>query len=214
VELSEPFLHPMLFSFRSLDPLTCIYPLTALKLSGVSLPIGKTTCRQYAMERGTQLVTLWLDPAAQFVMRRCTEQINNKLLYQIDVQYAANATCGHVPTSWTVQFYDKEGNLERTTRIEVVSMRIGEPVSADQFDLEFPPRTQVFDARNSKEYIVQSDGSMAEASPTGNLVGPSISQPGTPFIRRHKWLLTAVIVALLAVLVLAIIRGKRGRLFT
>ncbi len=211
MEVSEPFLHPILFSFRGLDAETCIYPATVIKPSGISLPIDGASCRQYLLARGGQLATYWLDPAADFVARRCSEEVNKTLLYQINVQYRLDQKWGQVPASWTVQFYNKQGDLERTTRIDVETLRIGEPVPPELFNLQFPPETRVFDARKNKSYIVQASGTMGELSPNGELTGTVLAQPGESFVQRHKWLLTATAAVFVALAIFAILRRKAVR---
>jgi hypothetical protein len=74
--------------------------------------------------------------------------------------------------------------------VEVVDLRLNEPQPADLFDLRFPPGTGFYDARDSKAYRVQPDGSIGEDPVrTREDLPVAVVPPREPWYRRNKWLL-------------------------
>lgn len=212
IELNDPVLNPILFTYRGTDRDICPFPLGGFKRTGAVLPFGDDACDEYTQVRGEVVMTVWLDPAMDYVVRRFTQRKGDHLLHQMDCQYRKDEAWGWVCASWTIHEYGREGNLLRAARMEVTSYRFGGEPAASEFDLTFPPGARLYDMLANKYYTVADDGNMAETNarwePTGQ---PPIPQPGRNFAERHKYLLTALTVAVAGALAFLFLRRFSAR---
>jgi outer membrane lipoprotein-sorting protein len=220
LELKLALLNTIYFAFRGADPERCPYPMPAFKPTGASLPIGDHRCDEYALRRTETEVTAWLDPDADYVVRRLTLLRKGKLLEQHDAQHRRDEKWGWVPTAWTMTEYSMTGDLLRTTRVEVTALRIGEPQPASEFQIKFPPGTFITDLTSNKYYWVEPNESMTEVTPggqpvpTGSVATPQprgdVPLPSDSFVSRHKWLLTGAALGSIAIVLFFFIRRRHG----
>ncbi len=179
-------LTPLTVTFRGLNPAICPDALADAKPSGVTLPINGESCQEYVLARSSLVISLWMDPTKDYVIRRISKQRNGKIVEQHDITYQRNALVGWVPESWARHFYLPEGGLQRTGKMKVLEMELNTAQPHQQFDLQFPPGTWVFDQRTMKDYRVQPDGSMSEVVPERKESAVGIDEP---WYRRNVWLL-------------------------
>ena len=151
-----------------------------------------------------------LDHEKDYVVRRLRIGSKGHIGSQTDIEYRTHDVAGWVPSSWVFNKYSAAGNTLKTTRVEVVEFRVNDAQQADLFDIQFPPGTGVLDNKNNgKLYIVKSDGSMRGLSLSGEELPGSVFQPGTPWYRRHQWLLVSVLA--LAVVAAGVVWAKRKK---
>ena len=203
-------LTPLTMAFRGHSRHMTPYMIEELRPTGVELPIRGRPCREYTLEPSPgHVLSFWLDTARDFNVVRLRNQENGKLREQLDVEYKEHPACGWVPQSWTRNAFAPSGEVRRSTRVDVMELHVNEPQEADLFEIRFPAGVMVGDQRDSKDYVIQPDGSMREISPSGELLPTTKDQPGTPWYQRHRWLLLSV--AASAVLLLATILVWRIR---
>jgi hypothetical protein len=210
LDLSDPVLTPIILHFRGAHSEISPYPIATMKATGIRLPIDNQDCTEYALILGELNLSFWFDPARDYCLRRLAQHKTNTLLYQLDVKYRRDDKWGWLPVSWVAHDYGTARELLKTTKVEVLEMRPGEVESPDTFELLFPAETRVFDARNNKEYRVQSNESMREISSSGKELGGSVAQLEGSYFYRHKWLLLGITMLVIAAIVLLAIRKKIG----
>jgi hypothetical protein len=192
-------LTPIMQTFRGLNPVLNGLPLSDLKPSGVKLPIGGAPCQEYAIDDGRTSINYWLDASKDYALRRMRTQQQGRLINQIDVTSYRQEDCGWVPISWVFNEYSAAGATLQTDKVQVLELQLNDAQPAQQFVLQFPPGTDVMDARQTKMYRVQPDGSMREVDlATGKELSRSVPQPGAPWYQGHQWLLVGLGVLLCA----------------
>ena len=205
-------LTPITMAFRGDDPAISPYILSEIQSTGQTSFLGRLPCQEYAIDHPSGgRITFLLDPEKDYVVRRVRNQ-NDKghITDQTDVEYRPHEVAGWVPSAWVFNKYSAAGNTLKTTRVEVVELRVNEPQPPELFDIQFPPGTEVHDNKNNKLYIVKSDGSMRELSTRGEELPGSVFQSGTPWYRRHQWLLVSLALAL-AVVAVGLVWVKRKK---
>jgi hypothetical protein len=211
-EFSDACLNPILIHFRGIHPEVCPYPLTTVKPSGISLPIDGSICKEYSVALGKLDVRVWVDPSKEFAVRRLTKAREKQLTHRLDVEYRQDPKWGWLPKSWVIHEYSTSGGLLRTTRIEVLDLRVGEPVDTSQFELQFPAETFVYDRRVNKFYNVQANGTMKEEirekSP-----GQVAAQDTDGFVQSNKWLLFCLLAIVFLTGLVLILRKRIPRVF-
>ena len=112
------------------------------------------------------------------------------------------------------------GDLLNMQQVQVLSVTVGEPQPASEFQIRFPPDTILYDARINKYYRIQPNESMIETSANGEPlgsgatipqpVGSEIPQPGESFFSRHKWLLIGAALGVIATAFFYFLRTRSG----
>jgi hypothetical protein len=208
--MKSAVLTPITMAFRGLDLAISPYLIGDLKPSGITLPIDGAPCQEHVVNFSDATKSFWLDPGKDYVVRRMRLQRRGHLVDQCDISYRRHDAWGWVPASWVRNQYSPAGTVLVTTKVEVLEMRLNDPQPAEQFDIQFPAGSQVFDIRNAKNYRVQPDGTMRELSPSGEELPGSVPQPGDPWYRRNKWLLLSLGVVLAALVLPYAMRRKRA----
>jgi hypothetical protein len=191
IDIKSPVLTPITVMFRGWSPAISPYPVDDMKSSGIKLPIDGAPCQEYVIDyRADELrVSCWFDSTKEWALRRIRKQKLGSLLEQTDITSYRQDACGMIPTSWAYNRYSLGRTLLKSTKVQVLELRINDPQPAEQFELQFPPGTEVRDVKQVKFYRVKSDGSMRELSRTGEELPGSVPQPGTRWYQRHKWLI-------------------------
>jgi hypothetical protein len=210
--VNDPVLSPLSLTFRPFTRHLSEKWLEEMKPSGTSLLIEGASCVEYVTKYAGGTHFYWLDPSKEYVLRRLRKEYKNWPSAQYDISYGQHSIIGWAPTSWMCNVYGSDGRLLVSTKVEVLEMRVNEPVSPDQFEFDYPPGTIVTDNRDkSRCFRVQADGSMREVSSINYEELPdssSITQPGDPL----KWLFLSLLLATaMLVLINAWRRNKIGR---
>ncbi len=180
MEFRNARLNPIYFAFRGSDPEVCPYPMRVFNPTGASVPIGRSRCNEYVVNRGDFMTTAWFDPAAGYTIRRFTETHKGKLRLQIDAEHRNDEKWGWLPAAWMVTVYNHAtGDLARTERVEVLSLRIGEPQLASEFRDAISARHVSFRHEEHEILSDQPDESMIEISSSGKPLGRRHEDPAT-----------------------------------
>jgi hypothetical protein len=197
-----PDVSPLTFAFRGLDPALVPTPLDWFTPTGAAQEVAGMACREYAVTHGPFALSLWLAPGERYVVRRARLTQKGRPVYELEVAYRPDEAAGPVPDSWVLREYNQFGALSDTTTVQVVQVRINEPVAAEEFDLTFPQQALVGDQDDKTWYRVQPDGALREEELAA----------GPPWYRRPPWILAVTGVLLAAgPLAYALLRRARRR---
>lgn len=198
-------LNPITLTFCGLNPAITAYSISDMNPTGAKLPIDGTMCVEYAAKPSVDsIISCWVDPEKDHVIRRIRKQRQGRLLDQADIRFRPNSNGAFkwVPESWTRTEYSQAGTVLSTSSVEVLELHLNEPQPTELFEIQFPPGCEVYDQRTNKEYKIQADGTMREVSPrTGEELPGSIPQPGELWYWRNKWLLASIGVALVVLVI-------------
>jgi hypothetical protein len=211
VELFSYMFAPLALCLRGVDPDMTPYSYANFEPSGVFLPIDGSRCQQYVASAGRDRVTFWLDPTKGYVIRRLSIYKGTRLQEQYDVKYQESPSTGWLPISWTRSLFDDKGVLTILGSAQVLRTKLNESFAETEFNVVFPAGTQVYDQNTKKDYRVEADGTMREASRLGEELPASVSQPGDSWGRRHKWLSITCGAAIFLLLAALVFRRARHR---
>jgi hypothetical protein len=210
MEIGIVYLTPILMHFRGADPATTPYHTSVIKNTGQKLPMAGGVWVEYQHPLSKDaVVELWYDPATGYDLRRIRKLRRGVPYEQYEIQYQRIPGIDSAPMSWVRTEYDA-GKVRKVTTVTVTEIRINPPLEAGEFEITFPPGTKVYDQKTQKEYRVQDTGDMRELDPSGKEIGASVSQPGTPWWSRNKWLMVGIGAAL-AVLCAVVILRRRSK---
>jgi hypothetical protein len=209
---------PLLTAFRGDDPALCAFSTDKLKPADGVTSIDGAECKEYRLVAGTPPITdtFWLDPARDYLPRRITTTQKGSVLSQIDITYRRDDTVRWVPASWVHERPSAGKNSVETTRVTVLDLRLNVPIAAEQFELQFPPGTEVADYHTGKP----TQGKLYRVDPDGILreVPPAARNPATvgtkvfAFMDRYTpWIVTVGIVVVLGGIVLYVLHRTRAK---
>lgn len=210
--LRDQVLTPLNTHFRGLTAGLAPYPVGNLTRTGATLPVGGRTCHEYAAPADpNKSISLFLDEADGFLLRRLRKLNRGHLHHQTDVTYAPRDG-DNVPDRWTLSEFGTDGKVKSKREVSVVGLTVNPEVAGDQFDIQYPAGVAVFDQRNRTEYTVLPDGRMREVREDGG--DPAeVAQPGASWLTRWQptllWAVPAV--AAMAVLAAVVRRAARQR---
>ena len=180
-----PQLQPIMWTFRGVTRGMTTEMIAGMKPSGQELQIDGAPAASIASMRvqGRMSGCGWISKSSTWSggNRSCR---NGALFEQIDIDYLPEKTAGWVPSKWVCRRYSPSGALLSSEQLEPLEIHINEIQPASQFDMPFPPGTQVADNRNQKWYQVNEHGDMDENSPAPK----PASHPYLPWSDRSLWL--------------------------
>lgn len=204
-------LTPIVMGVRGLNPSMSPFVFGDLKATGLALSIDGATCREFTLPTGSDaLMSFWLDPEREYVVRRMRRMKQGRLESQSDIQYRTDPVIGWMPNSWTRNVYTRSGEVLTTTKIEVRSYELNSPIPEEEFQIMFPVGAEVYDQRNGKSYWVEDDGKMREFSKSGAPIDGSVEfQPGTAWYVRNRWLLIGAAIGVIISTTAVLVRRRR-----
>jgi hypothetical protein len=202
---------PIFGVFRGLTPAMASWTYSDLKPTGVALSINGVSCQEYVKQISADLIlSCWLNPIEDYLMRRVRIQRKGKLEAQLDIQYGLDEKRFWVPKAWKFNQFGPNERLQRSQTFEVLQVRVNESEATTQFDIQYPLGTEVNDQRTDQWYRIQSDGTMREFSrTTGEESFTTVVQPGAPWYHQHNWLLISVAVVAILAMALAYLQLKK-----
>lgn len=188
------------------------YLVTEAKPTGQTETLTGTKCAVYRIgQRVDRDLLLWVDAGSGHVIRRVRSVRGGRVAWQCDVSPQEVRPVGQVPASWTLTEFDDAGKVQSTVAGTVTKFELGPSVSSDQFVIDYPEGTRIYDHRTKRDYRVESDGGMRETDPRGRPLAVTADQPGASWLARHKWLTAAAALSMALVLVWAgYIRRRRS----
>ncbi len=206
----SPQLTPLTITFRGMDPTIQPFDLNVLKRTGQSISIEGAPCDEYLIQDNeTHSVHLWIDPQKNFITRRISFVKSGKVWRETDIDYRKNATMSWIPSSWTISFFNDQGQTTQSWMVTIESIRFNEMVADRLFDVEFPEGCRVYDQRTGKYYRVLSDGNMKEIGRNGEDLPDRIPRPSDSWYRRNKITLIGCISS--AFVIFYLLRRNRRR---
>jgi hypothetical protein len=178
----KDFITPTSYSIvlwcRARDNAISPLDISEFKLSESTVSIGDKQC--ILLEKPTKgrlKETCAVDPQRDFIVLRYSIDVGGKPTAQLEVDYVQDASCGWVPNKWTyVVLSDRTGHVRESSRATVTEYKIDEPVSADETEFAFPPKTLVDDNVDKTKYMVKDDGSRRTVTPEERRRSPTYEE--------------------------------------
>jgi hypothetical protein len=99
----------------------------------------------------------WIDPNRGYVILRWIVQPKGNL--RLDIRYEESTEHGWIPTSWKGNWVNEEsGAVVSYNEVRVDRYVLNEPIEADEFIVQFPNGTHVWDEATNARYITGSAG--------------------------------------------------------
>jgi len=148
-----PSLIPLVHMYRPLDPNFAALAVTDFRVSPVRGKIGDVVCVIIEMTKGgrTLPLSLWLDPARDYIVLREHAIANGQDATRMDVSYRNDSTFGWIPDAWK---YSSVGNAGTSPMIwtgKVIATEINKPIPASEFQIQYPKGTRVTDLRHEPQ---------------------------------------------------------------
>jgi hypothetical protein len=139
-------------------------------VSGKQVVIDKIPCAEllYARAKAPNAIKVWVAPGRDYVITRMAFETNNRITYQLTVQYREDPQHGWVPSNWQIVNNNREGRLQTSTASTVTDYQINERIPTSTFDLVFPPGSAVDDQRAGKHFVIKPSGEKREILPIEN----------------------------------------------
>lgn len=107
-------------------------------------------------------LSVFLDPARDFVPLRRESYVNGNLSTRVDMTYVDGSEHSWLPARWTsTDFGNTTGRVLKRSDNRVTEVALNEPLPDDHFRFEFPAGTVVTDKRQqeAQRFFVEEDGS-------------------------------------------------------
>lgn len=102
---------------------------------------------------------LWLDPDAQYAVRRFSTLLNSRLRMDIHMDYMRTSDDHVVPEQWRLEQYNDQSLLTASHSSRVLEMSINQRIEPTVFNLDFPVGTAITDQRgNQEKYMLMGAG--------------------------------------------------------
>jgi hypothetical protein len=97
---------------------------------------------------------VWLDPARDYAIVR-NERFSAKGYVRIvtDIDYRQDPEYGPLPARWTTTELSEKGNPQMVRVCEVTKYEINPALGEGDFQIDFPPGTNVYDERSGVRYL-------------------------------------------------------------
>jgi hypothetical protein len=171
-----------------------------------------------ASSTGAHRSTLWIDPALDYSVVRCTMSHGANLYFKLDIEYQKDEQHGYVPRAWNGVFLKASGGIKEAFRASVSDYVLNDSEAVGDIVLTLPPNTYVIDQTTKERYLTRKDGTkrIITAEEDGatyqQLINSESGQALTSsqWATQWKWLLMGAIVSC-AGLILAILMIRRRR---
>lgn len=149
--------------------------------------------------------TMWLDPGADFCVKRIQYYQGSRLWRQTDITYTMDSHHGPIPSGWaTVRYFDN-GEFDGSFKATVSQCKINDEIEDTAFSLTFPAETVVSDQTGQSDsqtwYVVRHDGTNKVVHPSELRRGVKVKDvlrddsSGVPFL----WTSVLVLIGVMAV---------------
>jgi hypothetical protein len=200
-------LMPLLLNLRPLSRSRSGLEMTEMAVvqTGVELAGAKCIVIQDSMQR------LWLDVARGFIVLRWeqVQQATGHVVTSCDITYELQGEFGWLPNAWTTQSFSSSVSSDhapdQVITATVDSFQPAAKLATEDFRLEFPVGTRVYDQRSKKDYIVGAN----EPQELDSGLPPSAGASRLSFARTVA--IAATFVVLLIVVCCVLWNARRGR---
>lgn len=208
-------LKPIIWAYRFQTPKASIQLDKYRVIAPAGSALEKLVVLQEDISSSNVITTLWLDPARDFLVTRCTMEPRRRgRLTKIDISYVrsdGNNPPDWVPSEWRIVCESNQRLLMSLTA-RATEHAINPRIDADQFNIVFPPGAIVQDAIANTTYIVRENGKNRAVLPSERTTGYDellATEPGPSRRVLRPWLIAAN-VGIIALLVILIALRRRA----
>jgi hypothetical protein len=212
-------IEPITAAFRGLERMELSgWPVRKTGSREGTLTIEGTTWQEYVVRvTPDRKRSFWLNPAQDYLTRRVQTFRNDRLIDQMDIrndrlqqdQPADPAVC---PVEWDYTEFGTSDKPLHTVKVTVTKKEFNKQKPPEDFEINFPPGTEVYDRRDTKCYRVQADGSLRELDVNTSAEMLWFGEPNGAAWYRNRWLFGgAAVVVVAGFLVIYLRRKKRPK---
>jgi hypothetical protein len=186
------FCIPIQLAFRAFDPILGRYEEHKMQVIDEKSHIGNRECICVEEKKPAYVARCWVDPGRDYNVVRYAMVFDGFPDYQCDIEYTLHDNFGWIPQSWHNVLHNTNSQsvkLSYDRRASVTSFEINGLVEDQEFQLEFPPRTEVKDWINDQRFVVLDDGTKRFATQEENQRGITYEELLHP---KHNTTLLAV----------------------
>jgi hypothetical protein len=226
VEAANLHLKPLIMAYRPLHPSFGAFPVGGYRISAVRPTLRGTRMLVLEPTQGGKRVngwSLWVDTERECVIGRFALGNETWTEIQIDVEYDKHPKWGWLVRGWSGSWVDRQGNLVKSFRADLVSREINASIHSDAFALVFPSGTVVADTNQPSELgstrfsVVKDDGT--ERPILAADLGASYEQllASEPGMAHHagsspgRWVGYSIVILVIGLLGIASYRLRRRR---
>ena len=215
---------PLFAAIRPRDPEFVAFGAADFVLSGRLATINGRKCSEVVEDNGgaagASTLSIWVDLDSQSLPVRIEKvDRDRQVLYRLDISNAPHPMFGSLPTKWTCTYYKTPRVLGDYRAVTLAEAEINPSTRAEDFTIDFPRGTKLYDGRTREYSIVKDSGyqrklSSDEASlPYDQIV--NLPGPVTPIDKTtgwwHWWYAAIAVAAIASLAALrARMRGKRA----
>ncbi len=211
-------LAPITLSVRGTGPPLSGTLIQEFRPTGSKAMIQGRPCEEYTCKLSADShERAWVDPGQGYAVRRLDRYGKDSIQQRTDVEYRFDeGTKEWFPSEWVITKYGKAEKVWNRTTVKVTEWKINPDLPTETFDIRFPLGMSVADNRNHFAYRVTDAGTLEQVDSFGNIVGPTLFQPGTSFWRRYRWWLVLAAAASLFISwrIVSYLRRRKGKLNT
>jgi hypothetical protein len=208
--LSEAAMRPIWLSVAIPYSEVLPYNITSWKPTGATRVIDNTKDLEYEIRRSRGATRFYLDPSKDSAICRIENEVEGAIQDGWDIKNRRVEPVGWLPDSWVYTSYEN-GQLRRSSNVQITRIRLNEPMQADLFDVQFPEGTHVFDARDRKDYRANADGTLREVSLLDEKQAEIRPERRLSWFARNRWLNFGIAMTLLIVLLIIRFRRRPAR---
>jgi hypothetical protein len=155
------FLSPIIRHFRPTSPAFSAIRVNGLTVSNQDSMAGGMRCvlLEEALPDGQRRRLHWVAPEQDMAIVRSAGYLGRTLEHQVDASFKRDAVFGWIPDRWNVVLFFEKETIASSAASTVTSRDVNPQVSAETFDIKFPPGTQVFDKLSHTSFVVRDDSS-------------------------------------------------------
>jgi hypothetical protein len=157
------YLRPAMVALRPLDPEMGGAAVQDLRLSGRQGKVGGESCwivenvRDLANTRNPR-ESWWVSTTPEHVVRRITIDRGDAPMFRADVSYEKDGQGQYRPSQWSISLYSFAGGPPETLSASVRRFEINERIPIEEFQVELPVGTLVYDRGTKERYLVKPGG--------------------------------------------------------
>ncbi len=174
-DINSIYLSPILKHYRPLA--LGIIKIDGLRLASTDETVDGIPCVliEEALPESARIAKYWVAPGQDMAIVRFTRQFRGKDELHLEASFKKNPVHGWMPHRWIAARYGTGRKVIDSTTEVVTTSAINTKVSAELFDLTFPPGTVVYNGVIKQNFIAQDDGTLRPVD--SNEITPGRKRP-------------------------------------
>ena len=149
------WLLPIRLTFRSLTGASSVFDKDKLTLADNS---NSSDVDGFIVLHDDHLREVWVDPTKDYVPVKLFEhRQDGSVIDRMTISHRHDPVDGWIPQAWTMEVFQKNGQLETSDATTVIEHSINKSASDSDFDLDMSGGAYVRDSKNG-QYILRPDG--------------------------------------------------------